>query len=490
VFSTTAITDEQLHAMWQACGEIASESDSRRACRRLAERLSGIIGAPTAVFRRDVAPWRLVAKAAPGAQAPVFPVPLISELDELARAVHSSLVPGAASGSEPAWTPLPIDEELPSQCLLLLPGNWNVPQTRHWLPRFAQTASLAVRLAAARASARRSDGLSAVAYSFARKLGQISGERALNQFIADAGARTVNARLGALALYNQSAAAISIGATSGYSLEAVAHVRILPGTGIIGGVFATKKPLLVRDTTRVPGLVSRSTRYKTRSFMAVPLLSGADCIGVLTFADRDDGRPFDRSDLTVARIIAALAALALVRDALSRRTEELAHTAAIDPLTSMFNRRYLQGRLDAEIERTRRTGAPVGVLMLDVDTFKGINDQLGHQAGDAVLRRVAEIIRRSVRVSDVCTRYGGDEFAIIVPENANTAAHTAERIRQRVDSYRWDTLGIPQALHVTVSIGVATSEPGDTADALVAKADRMLYQAKAEGRNCVRPAEH
>jgi diguanylate cyclase (GGDEF)-like protein len=485
VFSTTAITEDQLHAMWQACGEVASEADSRRACRRLAERVSAIIGAPTAIFRRDVAPWRLVARAAPGSQ--VVPVPLVSELDQLARAVQTTLLPEAPGATEPAWTPLPIDEELPSQCLLLLPGNWNVPQTRHWLPRFAQTASMAVRLAAARGAIRRSDSLSAVSYSFARKLGQVTGERALSQFIADACARTINARLAALALYNPADGAINIGATFGYSLETVSHVRILPGTGIIGGVFATKKPLLVRDTTRVPGLVARSTRYKTRSFIAIPLLAAGDCIGVLTLADREDGRPFDRSDLTVARILAALAALALVRDALSRRAEELAHMAAVDPLTAMFNRRYLQGRLDAELDRTRRSGAPVAVMMLDVDTFKGINDQLGHQAGDAVLRRVAEIIRRSVRVSDVCTRYGGDEFAVLVPENSATAEHTAERIRQRVESYRWDTLGVPQSLHVTVSIGVATSEPGDTADALIGKADRMLYQAKADGRNCVRP---
>jgi diguanylate cyclase (GGDEF)-like protein len=487
VFSTTAITDDQLHEMWQACGEVATESDSRRACRRLAERLSKIIGGPTAVYRREVTPWRLVAKAEPGPHT--LPVPLVSELDELARTVHTALVPDAPSGSHPAWTPLPIDEQLPSQCLLLLPGNWNVPQTRQWLPRFAQTASLAIRVAAARATARRSDSLSAVSYSFARKLGQVSGERALSQFIADSGARTVNARLAALALYNPAEGAINIGATCGYSLETVAHVRILPGTGIIGGVFSTKKPLLVRDTTRVPGLVARSTRYKTRSFMAIPLLAAGDCIGVLTFADREDGRPFDRSDLTVARIIAALAALALVRDTLSRRAEELAHMAAVDPLTAMFNRRYLQGRLDAELERTRRTGAPVAVMMLDVDTFKGINDQLGHQTGDAVLRRVAELIRRSVRVSDVCTRYGGDEFAILVPENAATAEHTAERIRQRVEAYRWDTLGVPQSLHVTVSVGVATSDAGDSADALIGKADRMLYQAKADGRNCVRSAE-
>jgi diguanylate cyclase (GGDEF)-like protein len=156
----------------------------------------------------------------------------------------------------------------------------------------------------------------------------------------------------------------------------------------------------------------------------------------------------------------------------------------------MFNRRYLHTRLEAELERSRRSGMPVALLMLDVDTFKGINDQLGHQSGDAVLRKVSEIIRRSVRASDVCTRYGGDEFSIIVPENALSAAQTAERIRHRVEAFRWDSLGIPQTLHVTVSIGACVGEIGEGSDAIIGRADQNLYQAKARGRNCVFPADN
>jgi diguanylate cyclase (GGDEF)-like protein len=220
----------------------------------------------------------------------------------------------------------------------------------------------------------------------------------------------------------------------------------------------------------------------------VPIVGGGESLGVVTLADREDGRPFDRGDVTVVRVLSSLASLALMRQALACEAIELAHMAAIDPLTGLFNRRYLQTRLQAEIERSRRTGISLALLMVDVDTFKGINDRLGHQVGDAVLRRVADILRRSIRMSDVCTRYGGDEFSILVSENASSAAQTAERIRQRMEAYRWDALGIPQNLHVTVSVGMGVIEPGESQDEFLARADRMLYAAKADGRNCVRPA--
>jgi diguanylate cyclase (GGDEF)-like protein len=112
-----------------------------------------------------------------------------------------------------------------------------------------------------------------------------------------------------------------------------------------------------------------------------------------------------------------------------------------------------------------------------------------------VLRKVAEIVRRSVRASDVCVRYGGDEFAVIIPdhgaggrgEDAGAARYTAERIRSRVEAFRWEGLGLPANLAVTVSIGVAMAEPGEAADSLIGRADQRLYAAKTSGRNRVFP---
>jgi diguanylate cyclase (GGDEF)-like protein len=490
VFSAPELTDEQLHAMWHACSEIASQPDARQACRRLAERLSEIVGAPIYVFRRDASPWKLVCSTPPAAEGHAHAAfaPPAAQLDDIVSLPQAAYPPISGLGNT-RWTPVPLDEERPSQALLLLPGDWHSGHAASWLPRFARTASIAMRLAATRQSARRHESLAADAYLFARKLGQVTGDRLLHQVIVDAAARTAHARLGSLSVYQAKEGAIAVTATYGYPSEAVGHVRIIPGSGIVGGVFSSKKPLLVRDTTRVPGLTARSQRYQTASFMAIPIVAGDDALGVVTLADRQDGRPFNRNDLAAARVIAALASLALVREQLARLTDELAHTAAMDPLTGMFNRRYLHTRLDSELEHSRRTGMPVALLMLDVDTFKAVNDQMGHQTGDAVLRKVAEIVRRSVRASDVCTRYGGDEFSVIVPENAVSAAQTAERIRHRVETFRWDSIGVPQALSVTVSLGVSSSEIGEAPDSLIGRADQNLYQAKARGRNMVYPAD-
>jgi diguanylate cyclase (GGDEF)-like protein len=219
--------------------------------------------------------------------------------------------------------------------------------------------------------------------------------------------------------------------------------------------------------------------------MAVPIVANDTTLGVVTLADREDGRPFTRNNLAAVRVISTLSSLALVREQLTRKSDALARAAAIDPLTGMFNRRYLYSRLTSELERSRRTGVLPALMMLDVDLFKHINDTLGHQAGDTVLRKVAEVLRRSVRVSDVGTRYGGDEFCVIVSENAATAPQTAERIRHRIESFRWDSLGLTQPLHITVSIGVCTAEPGESTEALVGRTDQSLYEAKARGRNCV-----
>ncbi len=124
--------------------------------------------------------------------------------------------------------------------------------------------------------------------------------------------------------------------------------------------------------------------------------------------------------------------------------------------------------------------------MGDVDDFKTINDTHGHQIGDAVLQVVGAIIRSAVRVFDVCARYGGDEFAILMPSTDHaSAAACAERIRRRVSEYRGDPVA-PILPTLTMSVGVAVIEAGDTPAELLLRADRALYQAKAAGKNCVR----
>jgi two-component system cell cycle response regulator len=185
--------------------------------------------------------------------------------------------------------------------------------------------------------------------------------------------------------------------------------------------------------------------------------------------------------------LAAPAALALLNDRLSDQARELAHAATIDPLTGLFNRRYFQTRIEEEIERARRYELDLALLLADIDNFKLLNDQLGHLAGDYLLRQIAEVFKRSVRVFDVCTRFGGEEFAILMPgSNAGNAMIVAERIRSRVESASREDGPLPAHLRITISLGLAVLSADASSQELIARADRALYRAKAEGKNRVR----
>jgi diguanylate cyclase (GGDEF)-like protein/PAS domain S-box-containing protein len=155
-------------------------------------------------------------------------------------------------------------------------------------------------------------------------------------------------------------------------------------------------------------------------------------------------------------------------------------TAAIsDALTGAFNRRYLNNHLRGAIERGEH--AVSSLLLFDVDHFKAINDQHGHDAGDVVLRRIADVARQISRDSDMLFRLGGDEFVVYLPGvDAAGATAIAERLRQAVA-----TSAAPGGLPVTISIGVAQREPSDTVDGWIRKADVALYEAKQAGRNRV-----
>jgi two-component system cell cycle response regulator len=161
--------------------------------------------------------------------------------------------------------------------------------------------------------------------------------------------------------------------------------------------------------------------------------------------------------------------------------------AATDALTMVLNRRALLERLTAEVDRARRFGSPLSLLLLDVDYFKEINDTAGHLAGDRVLRQLGALLQDAVRTVDVVARYGGEEFVVILPETlAEGGMVFAERLRERVAAHLFDA-GEEGAHHLTVSIGMATLRPDHAASAerLFALADQALYRAKSAGRNRV-----
>ena len=165
---------------------------------------------------------------------------------------------------------------------------------------------------------------------------------------------------------------------------------------------------------------------------------------------------------------------------------EVDRRSRTDALTGLFNRAHFGEQLQEKLDSADRYNQPVSLVMVDIDHFKRVNDTYGHEAGDAVLRRVAGLIQEEVRSTDVCVRYGGEEIALLLAQTPQSAAkELAERLRDRIAS----TVAFHKGatIPVTASFGVATyPESVRVRDQLFPQADAALYRAKAEGRNCVR----
>ena len=169
---------------------------------------------------------------------------------------------------------------------------------------------------------------------------------------------------------------------------------------------------------------------------------------------------------------------------LRQRCLELEEMCQTDALTGFFNYRFLMGTLEGEMERTRRTGLPTGLIMLDLDHFKRVNDTHGHEAGNRVLVHVAEQLKMSIRRIDLPCRYGGEEFLVILPATQLRAAlMTAERIRQVLEAAPAVVGG--NRIKVTASLGVDAYDLEDslTGHELIQRVDRLVFRAKSGGRN-------
>jgi len=168
-----------------------------------------------------------------------------------------------------------------------------------------------------------------------------------------------------------------------------------------------------------------------------------------------------------------------------RKLQELRHVAMSDPLTWIGNRRHLDGRLSAVIAEYQINASIAGLLFIDVDHFKEVNDTYGHNTGDDVLRMVANTIRYALRLTDTVGRWGGDEFLAILHDVQDKEAlrFAAEKVRTLAENSRLDLNG--QGLAVTVSIGGTLLQPGDTPELLVQRADELIYQSKQAGRKRV-----
>ena len=170
----------------------------------------------------------------------------------------------------------------------------------------------------------------------------------------------------------------------------------------------------------------------------------------------------------------------------SRDFEHQYKLATTDGLTELYNHRYFQEQMKSNVENSKRYGNEFSMIILDIDFFKKFNDTYGHQSGDAVLRQVAQTLKKSVRATDIACRYGGEEMSIILPNTGKNVAHsTAEKICERVSSNKFKLQG-DKEVSVTISLGVSTyPHDGQTPSELIEAADKRLYNAKNNGRNQV-----
>jgi|GEM_PF-6509983 len=297
-----------------------------------------------------------------------------------------------------------------------------------------------------------------------------------------------------LGVANAEACSIEICAPEGDAtiLAAEATIPDWPGTSEIGTRISFEdwpinwRVLDQRETLNMLAtddiLTEREQRHfardNTQSILMVPLLINDEAIGALNLFSRN-ARRFTADEVRLAHELATQIAIAIDR---ARLHEALRERADTDGLTNVLNHRAILETLDTELARVRRSGPPLSILMIDLDGFKQVNDQFGHQSGDEVLRQTAEFLRASVRDIDHVGRYGGDEFLLLLPNtDADGARQFASRLLDGAEDAVTSVNG--QRLPIQLSAGIATtSTDGTTRQALLTVADARMYESKAARR--------
>lgn len=257
-----------------------------------------------------------------------------------------------------------------------------------------------------------------------------------------------------------------------------------------------RQPVVVEDVAQDPLVAEvRDTVLALgfRSLLVVPVSLRGTVVGTLVLRTARAGQPFTPRELQLCELIAEVAAIALQNAHLFESLElanlNLEQLTLIDDLTQAYNRRFLFRKLEEEFARARRYGQALSCIMLDVDDFKEVNDRYGHAQGDVVLKELVGVIHGVIRRADVLTRYGGEEFVLLLPQTEGKGAGAeADRIQRTVREHAFP--GIAPLLPVTVSQGIAsypTHAIGAAAD-LLKLADRAMYQAKQAGKDAIKCA--
>jgi diguanylate cyclase (GGDEF)-like protein len=263
--------------------------------------------------------------------------------------------------------------------------------------------------------------------------------------------------------------------------DILASLQFEKGTGLPGWRAGRARPLLIRDTHHDPHAKPEVAAAGIGSLMLVGLPMGARLNGFLLMAHSQPGF-FTQADLEMAQVMATHLALLMERARLLHQLERLAIT---DGLTGLYNYRHFHERYQEEVRRARRYHTPFAIMLVDMDNFKQVNDQYGHLEGDYVLVQVADLIRRTVRETELIARYGGDEFAILLLEtNLQGARAAGQRLLQAMQTAAFTTTGGEPIANLTISIGLTAYPDSSPQPAeILQKAIDALKTAKKTGRN-------
>lgn len=296
----------------------------------------------------------------------------------------------------------------------------------------------------------------------------------------------LRAERASLFLYDETTNQLTVKAAIGIPADMADVSSMRLGEGITGEALESKRAMVVRDL-EAAGLqpAPSERRYKTKSFISYPIMISGRRVGVLNVTDKSGGGNYDEVDLNLLEIVAPQLALALERAEWQEKATQFQLMSITDPLTGLQNRRYLEERLAEEVNRSRRYEQPLSFLMIDIDDFKQYNDRNGHQAGDLALQITAQGLKSSLRSADVASRYGGEEFCVLLPQTSLPEAGVlAERMREKIERTQYQHAQSQPQGAVTISIGVSTFSPlVNTAEQIIWAADRALYQAKHQGKN-------